>query len=198
MIITRVNMRLRRNVQPLPNWRRPCASSKTLLLMAAAGLLMACAVPAPPLRAPSIGPDTRLNTRIDPTTRSFRCPISAYTSQPSPTNLTTTWFTNGLLWAGPDRAYGGKWFAGGMKIGWWRIVPGTLTVSGRRLDQRSDAPVVADISDGYGKRDFQSSGIDIPTAGCWEIVGRVGDAELRFVVDVLPKSQNPTPEMMAR
>jgi hypothetical protein len=70
------------------------------------------------------------------------------------------------------------------KFGWWRIAPGTLTITGRRLDA-SELPVRATIPDGYGGSGYQSSGVDFPTEGCWELTGTVGRSSLTFVVFVI-------------
>lgn len=70
------------------------------------------------------------------------------------------------------------------KFGWWRITPGTLTISGRRLD--APAPAVrASVPDGYGSSGFQASGVTFPTDGCWEITGSVGGGTLSFVTFVV-------------
>lgn len=70
------------------------------------------------------------------------------------------------------------------KFGWWRVAPGTLAITGRRLDA-SASPVLATIPDGYGDSGFQSSGVDFPTEGCWELTGTVGSSSLTFVVFVI-------------
>jgi hypothetical protein len=71
-----------------------------------------------------------------------------------------------------------------VKVGWWRSVSGQLTITGRRLD--GDAPALtAEIPAGYGQSQFQVSGVNYPTAGCWQVTGRVGDATLTFVTIVL-------------
>lgn len=63
-----------------------------------------------------------------------------------------------------------------------------LTVSGKRLD----APATPLQSDGKGvgswtKTDsFIMTGLNFPTAGCWEVTGHYGDDELKFVVWVTP------------
>ena len=69
------------------------------------------------------------------------------------------------------------------KFGWWRTTPGTLTISGRRLDAPAP-PLRADVPDGYGSSGFQASGVSFPTEGCWEITGTVGTATLSFVTFV--------------
>jgi hypothetical protein len=69
------------------------------------------------------------------------------------------------------------------KLGWWRGVPGKLVISGRRLDIAA-LPLRADVPAGYGPLGFQPSGLTFPTVGCWQVVGKVGDASLAFVVRV--------------
>ena len=39
----------------------------------------------------------------------------------------------------------------------------------------------AEVSDGYGDRGFQASGVIFPTGGYWEITGQVGAARLTLV-----------------
>lgn len=72
-----------------------------------------------------------------------------------------------------------------MKFG-WRGVSGRLSIQGRRLD--APAPRLrAEVSDGYGDRSFQASGVIFPTGGCWEITGLVAQARstfVRFVIKV--------------
>lgn len=72
----------------------------------------------------------------------------------------------------------------GMKWWWWRGVAGQLTIEGRRLDA-SAPPLRADIPEGYGESGFQAAGLIFPTEGCWEVTGRVGEAELTFVTMVI-------------
>jgi hypothetical protein len=72
----------------------------------------------------------------------------------------------------------------GMKFGWWRLVPGTLQITGRRLDGAAPA-VRANVPSGYGDLGFQSSGVYFPTPGCWEVTGTVGTASLSFVTLVV-------------
>jgi hypothetical protein len=81
-----------------------------------------------------------------------------------------------------------------LKWAWWRFAPGTLTIEGWRLDGPAD-PLIADVPEGYGAgAGFQVSGLTFPSAGCWEIVGSVGDAELAFIVEVvLPPGRAATP-----
>jgi hypothetical protein len=68
-----------------------------------------------------------------------------------------------------------------MKFPWWRGVDGKLTIEGRRLDGAA-RPLRSDIPDGYGDTGFQPTALIFPTEGCWEVVGRVGDKSLKFVI----------------
>jgi hypothetical protein len=68
------------------------------------------------------------------------------------------------------------------KLGWWLGVPGELVITGRRLDA-SAPPLRADVPDGYGSG-FQATRLTFSTAGCWQVVGKVGQARLNFVVRV--------------
>ena len=89
-----------------------------------------------------------------------------------------TWHSNVVVWpAEPDGSVT-------TKFGWWRGVTGKLRIEGRRLDAAA-APLVGHVPDGYGETGFQSSGITFPSAGCWQVTGRVGDASLTFVALVL-------------
>jgi hypothetical protein len=72
----------------------------------------------------------------------------------------------------------------GMKFGWRRGVRGHLAIEGRRLDAPALA-LRARIPDGYGDFGFQSTYVIFPTPGCWEVTGRVGDASLTFVTNVV-------------
>lgn len=75
----------------------------------------------------------------------------------------------------------------GWKLGWWRFVAGTLTITGRRLD--AGAPPLRGVAgDGYGSTGFQASGVYFPTEGCWEVTGTVGDSNLTFITFVLRMS----------
>lgn len=77
-----------------------------------------------------------------------------------------------------------------MKFWWWRLKPGQLKIEGRRLD--ADAPPLrADIPEGYGPKGFQAVGLIFPTVGCWEVTGRLGDEELKFVTWVERVDEEP-------
>jgi hypothetical protein len=70
-----------------------------------------------------------------------------------------------------------------VKFGWWRVTPGALSISGRRLDGEAP-PLQVSIPDGYGSSGFQATGVIFPTEGCWEVTGVVGDATMSFVTFV--------------
>jgi hypothetical protein len=72
----------------------------------------------------------------------------------------------------------------GWKLGWWRIAPGQLAITGRRLDA-SAPPLRASVPDGYGTRGFQASGVNFSTEGCWEVTGTIGGSKLTFVTFVI-------------
>jgi len=67
-----------------------------------------------------------------------------------------------------------------MKFWWWRAVVGKLSMQGRRLNAPAP-PLRAHIPEGYGDTGFQVTSLIFPTEGCWEVVGKAGDAELKFV-----------------
>ena len=78
----------------------------------------------------------------------------------------------------------------GMKFGWRRGVRGRLSISGRRLDAPA-LPLRAQIPDGYGDFGFQATYVIFSTPGCWEVTGRVGDAALTFVTNVVKIGEGP-------
>ncbi len=83
-----------------------------------------------------------------------------------------------------------------MKWGWVRAISaisGPLTIEGHRLDADAE-PLRAYIPDGYGDTGFQVSALIFPTTGCWEVTGRVGDASLTFVTEVIFNGATATPQ----
>ena len=78
----------------------------------------------------------------------------------------------------------------GMKFGWRRGVRGRLAIEGRRLDAPALA-LRARIPNGYGDFGFQSTYVIFSTPGCWEVTGRVGDASLTFVTNVVKIGEGP-------
>lgn len=90
-----------------------------------------------------------------------------------------------MLWATPWE----EWYAGrSVKILWARTDNGTfqdpLSIEGRRPDGPTLA-INATIPCCYFSN-YQASGLWVPTAGCWEVAGRVANLNLKFVVQVHP------------
>jgi hypothetical protein len=68
------------------------------------------------------------------------------------------------------------------KFPWVRVIRGYLSIDGRRLDVPA-RPAEGQALRGYGSIGFQASGIAFPTAGCWEITGKIAGRELTFIVE---------------
>ncbi len=136
-----------------------------------------------------------------PAQNAFLCPITQPNGSAPPGEAPSDMYLgNDLLWTvlwpdgrvimteannrEPDGSLAMKW-------GWWRGVSGPLSIEGRRLDAEA-APLRANIPNGYGDSGFQVSALVFPTTGCWEVTGRVGDASLTFVTEVVMAS-GPTP-----
>jgi LysM repeat protein len=137
-----------------------------------------------------------------PGTIDYACPVTEPNGDvpPGESADASNYLGNGQLWTvlWPDgkvhmspenRASDGSF---SMKWGWWRGTTGPLTIEGHRLDAAAD-PLRADIPEGYGDTGFQVSGLIFPTTGCWEVTGRVGEASLTFVTDVLYNGSLPIP-----
>jgi hypothetical protein len=75
------------------------------------------------------------------------------------------------------RRDGSMWW----KLPWWRLVPGHLTISGRRLDAPAP-PLIPVVPNGYGLGGFQASGVIFPRQGCWQITGKLPGASVTFVL----------------
>ena len=81
------------------------------------------------------------------------------------------------------------------KVFWWRKgyfwkeePEPKLTVTGRRLDAPAPPLNVLEATNAFAE-DIQSAmlvGVEFPTLGCWEIVGRYAGSELSFVIFVAP------------
>jgi hypothetical protein len=94
-----------------------------------------------------------------------------------------TWYANEsrTVWA---------WWWGKRQFGdydykalWVRPVGTRLSITGHRIDE-SAPPLTASIPDGYGRYTFEATSISFPTAGCWEVHGIAGNAQLSFVVRI--------------
>lgn len=81
----------------------------------------------------------------------------------------------------------------GMKFSWTRSVPGSLSVSGRRLDAAAP-PLRFEANAGYGDVGFQSSYLIFSSPGCWEVTAQVGeraDSRLVFITKVVKVGEGP-------
>ena len=92
------------------------------------------------------------------------------------------------LWTWPsidDPSYVRQDAAIGIKLGWWRVASGQLTLAARRTDGAAPPPhtSVGSVAS-YGDIGFVPSSLLFATRGCYEVVGRLKEAELRFVVRV--------------
>lgn len=71
----------------------------------------------------------------------------------------------------------------------WRAEPApSLTVTGKRLDGLAPPLEASTATNGYHDdlKSFMLVGVDLPTAGCWEITGHSEGHDLSFVVWVEP------------
>jgi len=81
------------------------------------------------------------------------------------------------------------------KILWWRDgyvwdqePEPNLVVIGERLDESAPQLIASKATNAFAS-DIGSAmmvGVDFPTLGCWKITGKYNDAELSFVVNVVP------------
>ena len=137
----------------------------------------------------------------------FVCPVTQPNgslppgTQPSETTNDPNLLGNGELWT--VLRPGGKIFLSSQNQRtdgsfetvwpWYRGVEGQLTIEGHRLDADTE-PLRAELPEGFNN--FQSSTLIFPTTGCWEITGRVGNASLTFVSEVLFDAAIPTPTVI--
>jgi hypothetical protein len=178
--------------------RHTCIYVATVVLLLLTTVLAACGSAAVPSRPPSAPPAAVIGTPTPvmadtaatvPATgtplAATACPVTrpVPAMQPPATVVGSTrasnWYGNDALWVvlPPN----GPWRGG--KFGWWRALPGQLTVQGRRLDGPAP-PLEAHVPKGYGDIGFQASGLTFPREGCWEVIGTVAEKQLTFVVDV--------------
>lgn len=175
----------------------------TFLLPALPLLLAACGAPlaareavgnTTPTPLPQLPPDTCPITQPqDP----IFVPPEPYPEQAPYGNF---WYGGNDLWTSLQP--NGRWYAlphdekgYGQKVFFWREGfdmtkenQPQITISGRRLD--GDAPTFEETggTNGYhgDMGQFMLTGVTIPTAGCWELTARYNEAQLSFVVWVVP------------
>ncbi len=81
--------------------------------------------------------------------------------------------------------------SGPHKMLWGKPAGARLEVSGRRLDGSSQ-PLEVEISPHYSTESFNPSEIGFPVPGCWELEARADGSVLSFVVEVLPRTYEPS------
>jgi hypothetical protein len=120
-----------------------------------------------------------------------KCPLTTPNLEPPPGSMFGVPHGNGKLWAGVwasnvvfQKPQADGWIDA--KFGWYRAVPGQLTIEAHRLDAEAP-PARSDVPFGYGDRGFQASGVIFPTEGCWQVTGHVGKTSLTFVTVVLKR-----------
>jgi len=185
------------------------ASSRRLLTAGAvaAAVLTACTSVEPSPAPPTATPVRSISETPSPTPNLTRadadgCPVTQPTT--APPEMRERLFGSGSAHGNDDLWVGGLGEDGimaidersvdtdgsiGTKLGWWRNVPGSVLISGRRLDSPAP-PASGEGSDGYGNLGFQASGVHFPTEGCWEITGSIGESELTFVTFVFVQANS--------
>jgi hypothetical protein len=68
----------------------------------------------------------------------------------------------------------------GIKVGWFRPAGLTLEITGQRIDAQAP-PLEVDVPCCYPTQ-FQATGLDFPTEGCWEVSAQAAEHELSVVV----------------
>jgi hypothetical protein len=148
--------------------------------------------PASPARTASSaqGP-ARQGCPVTKAVRHATPPASIDATGPKPVPYVYDWFGNDALWvrlpllgnlpAMRDPALG----AWATKFPWWRIIPGALTITARRLDgptgHFSGNPGTVDS---YGTAGFDPSYLVWPSLGCWQVTGTVANQSLTIVMHV--------------
>lgn len=121
-------------------------------------------------------------------------PPAPYPPTPPPLYGGRFWYGTAALWTWlpgdgtwPGRRDKSFWWRGGYD--WRTEQQPPLTLTGQRLD--APAPPFADpgpATNGYHDDlgAFMLTMVDLPTPGCWEMVGHYAGTDLRFVVWVTP------------
>jgi hypothetical protein len=177
---------------------RATAALVVLLLASCTTATDQDAVRRAPTTAPSVAPAERaVSSPTLPSTDglSASCPVTLPNGDNPPGQASRLSHGNGRLWValyprGVVRTHEDNVERNGSlaaKFPWTRGMKGRLTITGRRLDA-SAPPLRSWVPGGYGRIGFQSSAVIFPTAGCWEVKGRVGGVTLTIVTKVIPPS----------
>ena len=127
----------------------------------------------------------------DPMRVASSCPVTPWSqatpSNPQAASYTTTWYSNGNLWAGLARANRGAWLAGpqGVEVLWLGVARHTLSITGLELDRPSGhlQSYVSPDSPAFGGL---VTSLVFPYSGCWTVIGGTPDQMLVFTVQVQP------------
>ncbi len=149
-----------------------------------------------PQAAVTVGPDV-------PTGRSRACPVTRVSDRPDalPPEVDrqmrarnsdpADWYGGGGLWVLLDTARyaypqpDGKL---GVKVPWWRVLDGPLTVDA--VSPETGETVRGEVPGGYTVPGFQASGLVLPHLGCWHVTATLVATRVRYVVKVI---RNPAP-----
>ncbi|MEO3814118.1 hypothetical protein ABGB17_34405 [Sphaerisporangium sp. B11E5] len=184
--------------------RHPKAAlTATASLALCAASLAGCSRPAgSPSRAASTPPSPAVSTATAATTAAPEAEDCAVTepadrkAEPPagvPRDGEDRWYGEGVLWVSlPDPSYrpekGPDGYA--MKVGWWRLAEGPLTVGATRVTgagNRRDVgkgTMVPHIPSGYGPTGFQAGGLGFPEPGCWHVTATLAGTSIDFRVRV--------------
>lgn len=149
-------------------------------------LAAACTTSSTPAPTPVASADCRPTiARMTPPDAFFNFVVGG-SSQPETTRAqllrTGNFYGNDAVWVLlPDD---GATRVGGDKFLVWRLKSGTLNYIARRTDGRgADITQTLDARSGYGDVGFQPGGVDLPSAGCWEVTYQInGRDDLKFVL----------------
>ena len=118
------------------------------------------------------------------------CRVTAATTTEHPRDPNTAafsraWFVSAdrMLWASAT----GRLYAAENKVLWERPGP-AVSLSGRLWGDTSGLVPTITPSKGYDTETYQASGVTFPAPGCWEVVARAANSELRFIVFVYPET----------
>ena len=143
------------------------------------------------------------NPVATPAASPWQCPITTPNgSSPPDERPNSLQHGNGAMWTelwpeGIVRVQPDQVEADGtltMKFPWWRApgIRGVLIIEGRRLD--ASAPPLRARTAEYESSGFQPSTLFFPTAGCWEVTAKTGQASLTFVTSVVLDRPQATPD----
>jgi hypothetical protein len=69
-----------------------------------------------------------------------------------------------------------------VKLGWWRLAEGRLTLSAARADG-GKGTATTEVPLGYAPTGFQPTGVLFSRPGCWRVTGTLNDTEVTFLIN---------------